>query len=843
MGTKIRLTLFVSISYILGLCAFFAGTVLSSALILLIVLSVMVAKDRLKPLYGIFIYVAFMVALVNVNFQLKETDILYNYAPKNNVSLTGRVVSIPKTVGNVKFFLEASTLNIYNKKIDNLNSKTLVTIQDKGGVIPEIGDTIKINGKLRTPFKSTNPSQFDYANYLRNLDTFTTFYADEANWELIKKPQTPWWKFMQQLDRVRNSIIGKHAQNLKSPNLEVLGGIVFGDDAVNPPDDIKQSFVNSGLLHLLAASGLNVGLIFGIWFFIATKLRIHNRVNIIIGMGLVLLYVCMTGFPPSVVRAAIMLEFILLGKLIDREADNLTLVCLVGFLMLLVKPAMLNNVGFQLSFLVTIGLITCVTPIMNVLKNSKLNFTAKIKHIKWLKGVFPWFAGGFTVPFVAQLWVAPLQMYYFNSFSLYSILSNMAVLPFVTLISFLGFAGSILSTIPLISNKIVFIFDFILNPILTILVSISDFFAHLPNSLLTTFAPNIYQIIFYYFLLLYLINLLKDEERSRKHLFIGTLMVVALVVSCIKFDNHKLEIIAFDVGNADSFLIKTPQKKYIMIDTAKSGFNSSSQAKMVMIEYLKDKAIKKLDLLVITHFDSDHAGGTIDILKAVKVKKVIIPENIENAKLGEQILEYLQNNKIDFMVKNTQINPQVAYQETFRESDLKLTIFNFDFKNSNDSSIMSLLSYKDFDVLFMADAGLKSFDKIKNQLPKDIEVLKVAHHGAKGVLDDNMLKVTNPKMAIISVGYNQFGHPNYTTIDTIKKHKAKILRTDFEHAIKISSKDGSGENFEIFSYDAHKTRFVPPFTTASKTEFSSLTELAAWNCLLRHKNCNKQLKE
>ena len=182
-----------------------------------------------------------------------------------------------------------------------------------------IGDTYKISGKLRTPFKASNPSQFDYGRYLKNFGVFSVFYANENDCLIQKTILSPKWRFLQSLNNIRNDVIKTHSKYLKSPNLEILGGIVFGDDAVAPPDYVKTSFAHSGLLHILAASGMNVALIYGIWFFILRRLRVNFNLSVLSGIFVVIFYSMMTGLGPSVIRATFMLIFILIGKLIDRE--------------------------------------------------------------------------------------------------------------------------------------------------------------------------------------------------------------------------------------------------------------------------------------------------------------------------------------------------------------------------------------------------------------------------------------------------------------------------------------------------------------------------------------------
>ena len=153
---------------------------------------------------------------------------------------------------------------------------------------------------------------------------------------------------MQKINDYRENIISVHSNYLKSPNLEILGGIVFGDDAVSPPQNIKQSFINSGLLHILAASGMNVAFIYSFFFMLMSIFRVHFKVKVALGMVMVLIYSLMTGLGASVIRATCMLLFVLAGKLIDRDAHSISLLSFVALLMLIYNPMYINNVGLCL---------------------------------------------------------------------------------------------------------------------------------------------------------------------------------------------------------------------------------------------------------------------------------------------------------------------------------------------------------------------------------------------------------------------------------------------------------------------------------------------------------------
>ena len=292
-------------------------------------------------------------------------------------------------------------------------------------------------------------------------------------------------KLLQNISSYRDRVIKIHSQYLKSPNLEILGGIVFGDDAVSPPKDVKDSFANSGLLHILAASGMNGAFIFGFFFWIFSRLKLNSKLNVILGMVMVVLYSLMTGLGASIIRTTGMLLFVLLGKLIDRDAHSISLLSFVGLLMLIYNPLFINDVGFQLSFIVTFGILL-MTPSLVRFNNKVLDYiTATV-----------------AIPIIAQLWVIPVQIFYFSNISVYSVFANVMSVPILAILSFGGFISSLLSSIIPIADFVCKTFDIILNPLLTLLINISEFWGHLPKSLIQTAHPSVFQILIYYLMLL-----------------------------------------------------------------------------------------------------------------------------------------------------------------------------------------------------------------------------------------------------------------------------------------------------------------------------------------------------
>jgi len=779
--------------YILSLIGVFTYNTFLFSAILTFCLILCIVKN-IFPLKLVIIWsLIFYFGIINTSLRLKNTDELLNLAPRN-AEITGQIISIPqmKERGIQKFFLNVKSI-CYNDTTKNFkDEKVLVSIDENAKF--NIYDSYKIKGRLSVPFKSSNPSQFDYRDYLRNYETYAVFYAhnpyemrnsDDPCYKKLNFNYSAKEKILISINHYRDKVIDIHSKYLKSPNLEILGGIVFGDDAVNPPENIRQSFINSGLLHILAASGMNVAFIFTFFFYLFNFFRIPYKINISICIGAVIIYVFMTGLGASVIRAALMLIFVLIGKLIDRDANNVSLLSFVAFIMLLYNPMYLNNVGFQLSFVVTLGIVIMM-PILVKTKNKILS----------------WILGNLTVPIIAQLWVIPIQIFYFNNISIYSIFANIMSVPLLEIISPCGFITALFAGIAPISDFACKNLDLIINPLITTVINISDFWGHLPNSTYQTTHPNIFQILVYYSILLNITFFFIKEIRE-KYLkvlkYALPVLSLILIVSCIHLPNKNLEITAFDVGNADAFLIKTPQNKYILIDTGKSGYNGGkSQAEFIILKYLKDIGIKNVDSLIVTHFDNDHCGGTVDLIKGLNINNVYVNSLRHNSEQAKEIYEVSKARKVKIVeAKNN--------QTVLNEGNLKIT--NFISNNTfgigdNESSINTLVTDKNFSMLFTGDSGIETFNQIKNNLPKNITVLKVGHHGAPGVIDKQMEEYLKPKYSIFSTGENKFGHPSIYTLNILKN--STILRTDINNSIRIIK---NNKEELVYVYNSKKRKY------------------------------------
>lgn len=767
--------------YMLAVFAALSGNLVLFSLLLTIIIIIAILKELFPIKYLLVLTLMFYLGVINTSARLKDVDELLNLAPINS-EITGTIVSIPQgqAEGKPKFFFDVDKIKFGSTEKEFKDEKVLVTYNpEKDAKFDglKLYNSCILTGRLSAPFKAGNPSQFDYGNYLRNHNAYAVFYAKDYK-VLDNKPSFK-ERSLQKINDFREEIISVHSKYLKTPNLEILGGIVFGDDAVSPPQNIKQSFINSGLLHILAASGMNVAFIYSFFFMFMSIFKIPFKVKVALGMVMVGIYSLMTGLGASVIRATCMLLFVLAGKLIDRDAHSISLLSFVALLMLLYNPLFINDVGFQLSFIVTFGILI-MAPIVPVFKNKFLNFIS----------------GTIAIPVIAQLWVIPIQIFYFSNISLYSVFANIMSVPILMILSFGGFVSSLISIIRPIADFVCRVFDFILNPLLTLLVNISDFWGKMPHSALQTSHPNVFQILLYYGILLCITGILRKTQ-VKNLVKAGIIFLAVLLITLIPIKNSNLEILTFDVGNADCFLIKTPKNEYIMIDTAKNGYKGGkSQAEMIVLKYLKDRGIKNIDSIIVTHFDNDHCGGAVDLLSKLHVSKLYVNNLNHNSIAAKDIYKTAAEYKTEIILAQNE-------QKVYNQSGLTITNYTpVEGKDDNDNSILTLVKYNEFTMLFTGDASSNGLKSTLTKLPSNITVLKVPHHGANGVVDKDLMKYLSPKYSIISVGENKFGHPSIHTIKLL--NDSTILRTDIHNAIKIVVKDS---DIKVLEYDTKKRKF------------------------------------
>lgn len=676
---------------------------------------------------------------------------------KSIISATAVVIKGPSEGEyNYKYTVKARTGKYKNKKF-------IVYINKKNKKLLEYGDLIEIKGEYSAPEVARNYKGFDYSQYLKTLNIYGTIKVEES--KIINKNQLS--PILISINNIKEKMIDNANRNMPKRTANLLLGILIGERD-NIQEDIIESFRTANLSHILAVSGAHTSyIILGITYLIS-KSKTPKRIGYIITIINLLIFIIITGASYSVVRACIMAIVVIGAKICYRKENFFTSICISLIIILIQNPFAINDIGLKLSFMGTVGII-----IFN--KNIKEIFVKlKIKNK---------IAEALSITFSAQLMIMPITILNFNTISLTFFISNILASPLLGIIIIFGFISIFISSILNPISKVLFL---ILHIFLELLILVSKVTEKIPGSSILVKTPNILFAIVYYILILFFnyFFVIKQNPTRRFHkkiikiitikniknafkVIAVVFLIMLLLTRIVRIINPTLKIYFIDVGQGDSTLIVTPKNKKILIDGGEGKTN-------VLFQYLLDRRINKIDYIIISHFDSDHCNGLIEIIEKMRVENIVMSKQSKESEEYKKILEIIKQ-------KNIKVSSVKAEDKIIIEKNLYTKILNpaekFEFQDLNNNAIVAKLVYKDFSMLFTGDiekAEENLAKKYKNELKSTI--LKVAHHGSKTSTSEEFLKYVEPQIALIGVGENnKFGHPNQITIEKLKNIRSQNI--------------------------------------------------------------------
>lgn len=645
-------------------------------------------------------------------------------------------------------------------KIVRNNKKILINIkmsQDIPSI--EYGDSLYIEGEFKQPEEARNYKGYNYKQYLKTKKIIGTVELEKS--KILKSSNGSFIHNIQKY--IRDTING----TLTDEEGNLLLAILLGDkDKLS--EDIQESFKTSNLSHMLAVSGAHVSyIILGLTYVLQNSI-IGKKNGKIVCIFFLLVFMAITNFTPSVTRACIMAVLTLFSGIIYRKSDVYTNISVAALITLIFNPYSLLDLGFQLSYGGTIGIIIFIKRIQEKKSNSKV-----INYIKQMA----------LVSIYANIIIIPIMMYHFNTVSFTFIISNIMASPILGIIVITGFLFIIASITVKPLTRLIAIF---IKPILSILIKISQICSKLPFSNILVVTPYMFNVISYYAIILYCI---KSKKNNKCKIIICLLIVLILINFIIYIFPQKLRIFFIDVGQGDSTLIITPDKKTVLIDGG--GSDSFDVGEKVLLPYLLDRRILKIDYVLISHFDTDHCGGILTIMEKVKVKNIIISEQAEHSENYERFKKLMLHKKIRLIEVKKGDKIKIGRYSEFKILFPTSRLLSENPLNNN--SIVAQFNYNNFKMLFTGDIEKLAEQQILKTEKAEIraDILKVAHHGSKTSSIPEFIKAVRPKIALIGVGKNNtFGHPNQQTIKNLENIKCRIYRTDLqgEIIIKIDQK-------------------------------------------------------
>lgn len=507
------------------------------------------------------------------------------------VTVQGKVASTPRLTRSQRgqFWLEATQLDEVKGGDGPVNVRKGVTgklyvtvpLLQVTGLYP--GQTLAVTGVLYKPQPTANPGGFDFRAFLEREGTFAGLSGSQVNFpDDRERPQWGWWL-------VRKRIVRSQVLGLGSPEGPFLSSIVLGSKAVDLPYDIRDSFIETGLAHALAASGFQTSLILGLVLALTRRLSPASQVGC--GVSALVIFLGLTGLQPPVVRAVVMGFGALIALAMRRKVKPLGSLVFAATLLLLFNPLWIWDLGFQLSFLSTLGLLVTVPPL--------------IKRLDWLP---PAIAYLIAVPIAAFIWTLPLQLHFFGVVPLYSLVVNILSTPLISVISIGGIISAMAALVwPVAGSALAWLLYYPTH----LLIGLVQFFLQLPGNSVAVGTISLLQLLALYGL----ISLAWLQPWWQRRWWIAGVMAVGLVLIPVWQTQTTVLRATVLAAAAEPILVIQDHGKVVLVNSG-----DANTARYTVLPFLQQQGINQIDWAIATNSESSISSGWLQILERLPVK-------------------------------------------------------------------------------------------------------------------------------------------------------------------------------------------------------------------------------
>ena len=660
---------------------------------------------------------------------------------------------------------------------------------DENASVIRRGDNITAGVVMDKPPSADNPGQFDSRAYYKSLGY--SFYVKKP--EIINvthgKNILIYW-----LDDIKLKLKSVYAGCCDAVDAGVYEAMVLGDKS-DMDKDINDLFSSAGIGHILAISGLHISMIGMGLFGILRRCGAGYSVAAAVSGVLVILYGVMTGSSVSSVRAIVMFGCAVYAQVIGRTYDILSAVSLAAIIIIFKNPYIITNSGFLLSFLAIAGV-------------SAVSGGFMVKRLKWL-----------TSPLAIWLSTLPVMLWFYYEIPMYSIILNLVVVP---LMSFIMVSALLCGIAGIFSPALGSFFAGVGHYMLVLFRCGCSLMLSLPGSVYTAGRPKIYSVIIYY-LVLVLFSLRKNIVRCVRRMFenaqggykkelcrrcerltgmlIGLLIIPALAVIFTR-TRKGLQVVFLDVGQGDAIFIGMPGGENIFID---GGSSSQTGVYDKVIEpFFKFNGIRRLDFLFISHGDEDHYNAWTEAAQSVIDGSRIYVPVIDNVVLSANDYHAYMEKEGSRRVIMDMLGTVYDFGECSLTS-LNECRYSYGMESSNDNSVVLLLRYGEYSILFTGDVTSDREKLIASRIEacgvNSLSLLKAAHHGSKYSTSEAFLESVMPKAAVIScAARNSYGHPHPETLNRLDEVHTRGYRVDECGAV-IAEISAGAECMTVYGYN------------------------------------------
>jgi len=576
----------------------------------------------------------------------------------------------------------------------------------------------------------------------------------------------------------RSRIDGLIRRASRGPSSGVLEAMLLGDRRDLPPG-VRNLMIRAGTYHVLAISGLHVGIVVLLLVSFITILGLPRVPRVGLAVACVVFYVILTGARPSALRAGMFFTLLSLSRLSQWRIDYPNAVCAAGTVLLLAFPYLAWELGFKLSLGAVFG-ITLLVPQIHPPRRAHATVTGKILQYVTL---------GVAAAFSAQVFTLPLVLYHFGRTSVAGFVTNLVVLPLTTLIVAAGLEASIAVLLWDSLARVFMRASAVLAD--AVLVSMS-FATRIFDPLIVTGRPGFWRAIVYYVLLAYLGLAAPRMKRSHKVLLLLAAYVFMLVsIPCRP--GERVTATFLYVGDGDACLVETPSGKTLLVDTGPCGEDYDA-ADLYLGPFLALKGVSRLDAVVITHPHSDHYGGLGTLSENLEIGEIIVgtPEGEPDYErmLAEAVARgaYLREIRRGDVISLDGVALEFLHPSREYAGDLP---------DPNAASVVFAMEFGQTRFLFTGDVtGEVQEELLALGMIGGCDVLKVPHHGAPNALGSGLLETLGAGWAIISAGSRFRLHPAPETLKSLEISGARTFTTSRDGAVTVTT---DGRSIEVSS--------------------------------------------
>lgn len=549
------------------------------------------------------------------------------------------------------------------------------------------------------------------------------------------------------------------AQGVSPDAKALVGGLAIGErDLLSP--EMAENMKTLSLTHLVAVSGANLAIVMGVVYLLTAACALSRNTRFVTALLVMVAYVLVVGPESSVLRSATMATFVVVGLWLGRGTKPIISLAWAVIFLLAIDPGLATDFGFSLSALATVGLLTMALPIYN-----------------WLSRYMPrLIAIGIAASFSAQLATTPVLLMLQPSIPIYSVLANLIVEPVVAPVTVLGILALILAyPLPVLSSALSYVASLGTWWITLVATEVSGWPAARVHFVAGPVGVALASLIVLLSLGLYQKRLSKYRTGIAASL-VGIMLFSASWSSAdqIRFQvfDGEWDVVNCDVGQGDALVVRS-QGVVALIDVGREP--------EPIDKCLDNLQVTKIDLLVITHFDADHAGGIYGALNNRYVETAIISGFADDRPLVSLVETALAQSKVEVLTGFAGMGGKLG---ELKWRVLAPTAKATEAKDSNDASVIVSFTGAGYGLLALGDLGgvgqtrlMRNAGGVLNELSGMPLLLKVAHHGSADQSTE-LFRLLSADIAIFSVGQNPYGHPTKKALDQAALSGSRIVRTD-----------------------------------------------------------------